>query len=271
MAAVADDPVKADLHHYLRRAREALLWKLEGLGERDLRRPLTPTGTNLLGLVKHLTGVEAGYFGACLGRGMVDVPWDVEGLEDNADMWATAEESSEEVVDLYRRVTAAADENIEALPMDAPARVPWWGEHGDVSLGRLLVHMVAETARHGGHADIVRELVDSSVGLREGVSNLPEQDEAWWAAYRARLQAVADGFSGPERSHAPGAGARSAEQPRQHEQHRRGPRDVGEDGAEDAAAGPRAAGRRRRRARARRRRAWGCRWPAWPRRRPGSR
>ncbi len=193
---VGQDPVKDDLHLYLRRAREALLWKLEGLGERDLRRPLTPTGTNLLGLVKHLTGVEAGYFGGSLGRPTEHVPWDDDGLEDNADMWATAEESSSEILDLYRRVTAAADAAIGSLPLDAPAHVPWWGERGHVTLGRLLVHMVAETSRHGGHADVVRELVDGSVGLRDGVSNLPEQDEAWWAAYRARLSEVADGFGG---------------------------------------------------------------------------
>lgn len=192
--AAADD-VKADLHLYLQRARGALLWKLDGLGERDLRRPLTPTGTNLLGLVKHLVAVEADYFGPCVGREAVPVPWDVDS-EDDADMWATADESSGEIVALYRQVTAAADATIDALPLDAPARVPWWGERGDVTLGRLLVHMVAETNRHGGHADIVRELVDGAAGLADGVSNLPEHDEAWWAAYRARLQAVADGFAG---------------------------------------------------------------------------
>jgi hypothetical protein len=56
------DP-KADFHLYLQEAREALLWKLDGLGEYDVRRPLVPTGTNLLGLVKHLASVELGYFG----------------------------------------------------------------------------------------------------------------------------------------------------------------------------------------------------------------
>ena len=58
------DLKKAELSRYLQAAREALVWKLEGLSEYDVRRPMVPTGTNLLGLVKHLANVEAGYFGA---------------------------------------------------------------------------------------------------------------------------------------------------------------------------------------------------------------
>ena len=59
---------KADLLDYLQGARETLLWKLDGLGEYDIRRPLTPTGTNLLGLVKHQAGGELIYFGDVFGR-----------------------------------------------------------------------------------------------------------------------------------------------------------------------------------------------------------
>jgi hypothetical protein len=70
------DP-KADLRRYLQDAREALLWKLDGLSEYDIRRPLVPTGTNLLGLVKHVTGVEMGYFGGTFGRPSAEpMPWD---------------------------------------------------------------------------------------------------------------------------------------------------------------------------------------------------
>ena len=60
--------VKAELHSYLRGARETLVWKLDGLSEYDIRRPLTPTGTNLLGLVKHSTFSHVGYFGDVFGR-----------------------------------------------------------------------------------------------------------------------------------------------------------------------------------------------------------
>ncbi|MEA2499798.1 MAG: hypothetical protein QOH26_2203, partial [Actinomycetota bacterium] len=101
---VLEDP-KSALHRYLKRGREAVVWKLDGLGEYDLRRPLTPTGTNLLGLVKHLASVEAGYFGETFGRPFPEpLPWLEEGAEPNADMWATTEESRDDIVDFYQRV-----------------------------------------------------------------------------------------------------------------------------------------------------------------------
>jgi hypothetical protein len=87
------DP-KAELRHYLQVGREALVWKLEGLSEYQVRRPMVPTGTNLLGLIKHVASVEAGYFGATFGRPFEEpLPWLDEGAEPNADMWATPEES----------------------------------------------------------------------------------------------------------------------------------------------------------------------------------
>ncbi len=66
--ARSDESAKSDLRYYLQSARDALLWKLEGLSEYDVRRPHTPTGTNLLGLVKHVAGVELGYLGDTFGR-----------------------------------------------------------------------------------------------------------------------------------------------------------------------------------------------------------
>jgi uncharacterized damage-inducible protein DinB len=189
---MASDP-KADLHRYLRTARLALLWKLDGLSEYDARRPLTPTGTNLLGLVKHLATVEQEYFGACLGRKFPEVlPW-VAAIEDgsdpNADMFATADESRSDIVSLYARATEFADSVISELPLDAPGVVPWWPEARKyVTLQLLLVHMIAETNRHAGHADILREGLDGLAGLREGGSNLPETD---WAGYRERVERAA--------------------------------------------------------------------------------
>ncbi|MGN9842503.1 DinB family protein [Nonomuraea sp. H19] len=184
---------KADLRRYLQTAREALLWKLEGLSEYDVRRPLTPTGTNLLGLVKHVASVELGYFGDVFGRPSgVPMPWLEDGAEPNADLWATAEESREEIIGLYHRAWAHADTTIESLPLDAPGQVPWWpGDRGQVTLHRILVHVIAEINRHAGHADIVRELIDGAAGLREGTDNLPPVDRAWWESYRSRLERVA--------------------------------------------------------------------------------
>ena len=186
------DP-KADLRRYLQDARNALLWKLDGASDYDVRRPMTGTGTNLLGLVKHCAGVEAGYFGFCFGRPFEEeLPWMEEDAEANADMWATADESRDDIVALYRRVWAHADATIEALPLDATGEVPWWGaDRGEPTLHRVLVHTVAELHRHAGHADIVRELIDGAAGLRETTPNMPDEDAAWWAAYRAKLEKVA--------------------------------------------------------------------------------
>jgi uncharacterized damage-inducible protein DinB len=185
-----NDP-KETLHRYLRTARETVRWKLDGLGEYDLRRPLTPTGTNLLGLVKHLTGVEADYFGACLGRPFPEpIDW-VDG-DPNDDMWATADESTADLLALADRVAAHADATIEALDLDDEGHVPWWpDDRNPVTLHLLLVHMVAEMNRHAGHADIVREMIDGAAGLRHGVDNLPDVDAAWWDSYLERVDAAA--------------------------------------------------------------------------------
>ncbi|HET9728604.1 MAG TPA: DinB family protein [Acidimicrobiia bacterium] len=188
------DP-KAELHVYLQRARDALVWKLDGLSEYDIRRPMTPTGTNLLGLVKHCAGVELGYFGLVFGRPADEsTPW-LDDPEPNADMWATADETRDQVVSLYHRVWVHADATIEALPLDATGEVPWWPEERRYpTLHRVIVHVIADLQRHAGHADIARELIDGNAGLLPGVSNLPEQDAAWWAAYRDRLERTAREF-----------------------------------------------------------------------------
>ncbi|WP_406165323.1 DinB family protein [Streptomyces sp. NBC_00996] len=185
------DP-KADLHLYLQDARDALLWKLEGLTEYDLRRPMTPTGTNLLGLVKHAAGAEAMYFGATYGRPFGGPPlWITGDAEPNSDLWATADETSEEIVALYRRACAHSDMTIDSLPLDAVGRVAW-GERMEVTLHRSLVHMIAETDRHAGHADIVRELIDGVAGLRKGGDNMASGDSAWWENHRDRLERLAE-------------------------------------------------------------------------------
>ncbi len=186
------DP-KADLRHYLQLAREALLWKLDGVAEYDVRRPLVPTGTNLLGLVKHVASVEAGYLGEVFGRPFPrPLPWLGEDAEPNADMWATADESRREIIDLYRSVWAHSDATVDHLDLDAEGTVAWWPpERNPVRLHVILVHMIAETNRHAGHADLVRELIDGSAGVRAGNSNLPDAGAQWWLEYRQRLEHAA--------------------------------------------------------------------------------
>jgi Protein of unknown function (DUF664) len=200
----ASDP-KDDLHSYLQRGRETLLWKLDGLSDYDIRRPLVPTGTNLLGLVKHVASMEAGYLGDTFGRPFPEpLPWLDDDAEPNADMWATAEESRDRLTSLYRRAWEHSDGTIAALGLDAIGQVPWWPpEHRDVSLHRVLVHMIAETERHAGHADLVRELIDGTAGLRPGNDNLAPGDAEWWADYRARLEQAARAADGMPPDSAP--------------------------------------------------------------------
>lgn len=186
------DAEKFTLCNYLQRGRDALLWKLEGLSPYDARRPLVPTGTNLAGLVKHLAGVEFGYLGEVFGRPVTDPPEWLAADEPNADMYAADDESVADAVALYRRAWAHSDATIEALPLDAPGIVPWWGEeHRQVTLHQVLVHVIAETHRHAGHADLVRELVDGRVGYRAEVPNLPPVDDSWWRDYAVRLERIA--------------------------------------------------------------------------------
>ncbi|MGN6575804.1 MAG: DinB family protein [Nocardioides sp.] len=185
---------KAALHEYLQVSREALLWKLDGVSERDLRMPRTPTGTNLLGIVKHMANVEIGYFGDTFGR-----TWPTPGeqvseadfeTDPQADWYATESESSDQIVDLYRRVWTFADATIDELDLDAVGRVPWWHEdRNEVTLAHIMVHVLVDLTRHVGHADILREGIDGAAGVRAQGSNLPELD---WPAYVAKLTGLAE-------------------------------------------------------------------------------
>jgi hypothetical protein len=188
--------VKGDLLSYLQGARETLVWKLDGLGEFDIRRPLTPTGTNLLGLVKHSTGTHLRYFGEVFGRTCDPVPsWFSADADPNADLWAAPDETRDDIVASYQRAWAFADATINELPLDAVGRVPWWG-NGDVTLHSVLVHVTAETQRHAGHADILRELLDGSAGLLKGHDNLRIGDPEGRRAFHDRIEAAARRASG---------------------------------------------------------------------------
>jgi hypothetical protein len=183
--------LKEELHAQLRASRTVVTGKLEGLSEYDVRRPMTASGTNLLGLVKHLAGNEQVYLGTAFGRPTpFTLPWVEDGsIWDGADMWATADESREYILDLYRQACRHGDQTIAALDLDSPGTVPHWPEERRATtLGVLLVRMVSETAQHAGHADICRELIDG-----QGPPDAEEYgDDVHWAAYVARIQAAAD-------------------------------------------------------------------------------
>jgi hypothetical protein len=185
--------ISDDLQDYLQRSRDALLRAVDGTSEYDARRPLTPTGTNLLGLVKHLAGVEAGYLGECVGRTVpVSMPWNDDGsVWESADLWATADQSREQLLGLYREVWTHADRAIAELPLDTPAFVEWWTpERRNTTFGHLLCRVVAETAQHAGHAEILREGLDG----RAGRDHDEVGDAEWWSSYVGKIQAAADPY-----------------------------------------------------------------------------
>jgi hypothetical protein len=186
--------VKAELHSYLRGARETLVWKLDGLGEYDVRRPLTPTGTNLLGLVKHSTFTHVGYFGDAFGRRTDASLARLSGRAGPAaEFWAKPDESRQDILASYRDAWALSDATITELPLDAVGNVWWWGDAA-VTLHNVLVHVTADTQRHAGHADIVRELIDGSVGMLQGVDNLHIRDPAEQVRFHDQVEAAATGF-----------------------------------------------------------------------------
>ncbi|MFE4173854.1 DinB family protein [Streptomyces sp. NPDC056909] len=186
-----DEFAKDNLHGRLRRDRKALLWKLDGLSEYDARRPLTATGTNLLGLVKHVATVEARYFGEVFGRPSPD-PEPLPRWQDynGSDLWATADETRDQIIGFYRRTWEHSDATINELPLDAPGHVPWWPEpYADTNLFAVMVHVLGESIRHAGHADILREGLDGRTGLR--AEHEKQIDEKARAAYCAKIEQAA--------------------------------------------------------------------------------
>jgi hypothetical protein len=189
---VIDEFAKEHLHGELRWIREALLWKLDGLSEYDIRRPLTPTGTNLLGLIKHLATWEARYFGEVFDRPFPEpLPrWD-DRAASGTDMWATEHETRDQITGFYRRAWHHSDTTINALPIDAPGHVPWW-PRPDVNLFKILVHILSDTNRHAGHADILREQLDGAVGTHPQSTALAGYDAAYWQKRYAKIEQAAE-------------------------------------------------------------------------------
>ncbi len=155
---------KEILHQGLRRQRDALFAKLDGLPEREVRLPRTPPGTNLLGLLKHAATCELEYFGEVFGRPAgIPLPWDAPGVgeEDGADLFAAEDETLEDVLDYARRCFA------HAVATSRPSSSTRGGgspggprDLAEVTLAQILSHVALDAARHAGHADILREGID---------------------------------------------------------------------------------------------------------------
>jgi hypothetical protein len=180
----------------LQEVRDAIVWKLEGLSNVDMRTPMVPTGTNLLGLVKHLAGLEYAYLGDSFDRPAPErMTWVDDGsIWEGADMWVAPGETTDYIVGLYRRACAHADSTIETLDLDEVGTVSWWAEgKREVTLRQLVLRMIEETARHAGHADIIRELIDGATGRVIGDGSFPhELDATYWREYVAKIRDAAN-------------------------------------------------------------------------------
>lgn len=182
-------PEKTRLLKELSDVQTSLLWKVEGLSDDELRRPMTVSGTNLIGIVKHLTGITYGYLCPAFGRETDLFPDCLdEELFFGLDMWATPDESPAEIVAGYRRACAAGARSIEELDLGTE------GTHhtgSTVTLRDMALTVLLDTVRHAGHADVVRELIDGRIGSRPGDPMSPDDPE-YLRMYRARITGEID-------------------------------------------------------------------------------
>jgi uncharacterized damage-inducible protein DinB len=191
---VPSTPIHQDDHGYLVETRRQVLRALHDLDDYQIRRPMTATGTNLLGVVKHLVGIEAGYLGFCVGHPLADpLPWIAGDRADapTRDMWATADESRAYITGLYQRACEHSDWVLDKVGTNAVATVPWWPEPSrETTSGALLARVLKDTAMHAGQLQVLRELIDGQAGSdRDSIG-----DDRWWRDYRSMLEQVARQF-----------------------------------------------------------------------------
>ena len=151
-------PPRETLAGFLDFLRATLLWKVDGLSDADLRRPLVPSGVTLLGMVKHLAHVERWWFRRVFAGEDVTFPWNE--ADPDAEWRVEPGETTEAILTLYRDECARSRAIVTAASWDDLA----CQERTDHTLGWILTHMVEETARHCGHADVVREQIDGKTG-----------------------------------------------------------------------------------------------------------
>jgi hypothetical protein len=139
--------------------RAHVLGILEGLTDEQLRRPVAPSGWSCLGMLKHLALSDEHFWFRCVVGGE-SLEYFPEG--ENADWQVAPSEPADAVFELYRDEIRRADAIIEATPLDAAPRYreDWFGDDQFTDLGSVMLHVIAETACHAGHLDIVRELLD---------------------------------------------------------------------------------------------------------------
>jgi len=182
---------KATLQAALQQVRQDLVSKLDGLDEYQVRRPMVPTGTNLLGLVKHVGAVSLGYLSVVFDR---EPGYDLAAFfgDDEEDLWAKPTETRHSITDLYAHAARVGDATVAALDLDSVGAVPWWPpERRAVTLQQILVHLINEVARHAGQADILREQIDGQAGRFAADPSLTGRTAEEWLGHRARLEQAA--------------------------------------------------------------------------------
>lgn len=157
VAGAEKEVLEGFLDHY----RATVLDLCRGLSEEDLRRSVVPSGTSLLGIVKHLAWVELGWFVENVANEPVPHPFDLD-ADPDADFHPLEDETAEDVFELYRSACDRARRALAAASLDDP--IPNPGRSRDFNVRWVVVHMIEETARHVGHADVIRELVDGTTG-----------------------------------------------------------------------------------------------------------
>jgi uncharacterized damage-inducible protein DinB len=153
---------KTMLCAFLDRYRETILWKLDGLSKEQASARLVPSATTLLGIVKHLAYVERWWFQMNFAGDPVNFPWPKDDPDEDIDFRIAATDTVESISRLYQQEIARSREivagaSLEDLGQDL-------GKVKPRSLRWIMVHMIDETARHAGHADILRELTDGAIG-----------------------------------------------------------------------------------------------------------
>ncbi|OJV91125.1 MAG: hypothetical protein BGO39_26330 [Chloroflexi bacterium 54-19] len=150
------------LDSFLDYHRATLLWKVRGVGDEDLRRSSVPTSTmTLLGLVKHLAYVERSWFQHRFKNDNVTFPWTKE--DPDADWRIEPDETTEGILRLYDEECEKSRQIVAAASLDEKAARSW-PDGNSPTLRWIMYHMIEETARHNGHADLLREAVDGATG-----------------------------------------------------------------------------------------------------------
>lgn len=168
---MSTDETSADsdemLRTFLRAQREAVLAIVEGLSEEAWHRSVVPTGWTPAGMVEHLGGAEWHWFQGVVAGKQPELSGDLDEEPTPYDPMSvvfTSDESSAEVVAFYRDQCAESEVVLATVPLSAPPR----GSHGRYeppNVRWVVLHMIEETARHAGHLDLARELLDGKVRL----------------------------------------------------------------------------------------------------------